>query len=307
MTSLTSEIENYLQYAQTQKRLDPKTLKAYRIDLTQFSNNIPIQEVSAITSDLLEKYIGELHEKFKPKTSKRKIASIKAFFHYLEYREIIAASPFNRIRVNFREPVTLPKTIPLNTIEQLLATIYKQYNISTSGTRRKCILRDIAVIELLFATGMRISELCHLAPSDVNLQENIILIFGKGAKERKIQIGNPSVLNILKKYEHCYWDEIQQSHYFFVNKSGFPLSDQSVRRMINRYTTKANIDIHITPHMLRHTFASSLLDADVDIRYIQEMLGHSSIKTTQIYTHVTLAKQKDILTSKHPRNSFSID
>ncbi len=100
--------------------------------------------------------------------------------------------------------------------------------------------------------------------------------------------------------------EIENCGHFFANQSGKPLSDQSVQRMIQKYTSLAGIDQHITPHMFRHTFASSLLDADVDIRYIQEMLGHSSITTTQIYTHVTLAKQKMILTTKHPRNGFSI-
>ena len=101
------------------------------------------------------------------------------------------------------------------------------------------------------------------------------------------------------------YDVYNQSNHFFVNPSGTPLSDQTVRRMINKYTSLAAIEQHITPHMFRRTFASSLLDADVDIRYIQEMLGHSSINTTQIYTHVTMAKQKNILTTKHSRNKFN--
>lgn len=109
---------------------------------------------------------------------------------------------------------------------------------------------------------------------------------------------------ILRKYKTDFKREIQNCNYFFTNQSGKPLSDQSVRRMINKYTKLAAIDLHITPHMFRHTFATSLLEADVDIRYIQEMLGDSSINITEIYTHVTVAKQKDILTTKHPRKDL---
>lgn len=153
---------------------------------------------------------------------------------------------------------------------------------------------------------MRISELCSLKASDVNLYEHTILIHGKGSKERKIQIGNEDVVSILKEYLAVYQNRIRISQYFFANQNGDALSDQVVRRMINKYTSLAAIDLHITPHMFRHTFATSLLEADVDIRYIQEMLGHSSINITEIYTHVAMSKQRDILTTKHPRNHFHI-
>ena len=122
-----------------------------------------------------------------------------------------------------------------------------------------------------------------------------------------IQIGNRDVLLILEKYEVEYMPEISKSGYFFVNPNATQLSDQAIRRMIKKYCSLASIDLHITPHMFRHTFATSLLEADVDIRYIQEMLGHSSITVTEIYTHVALSKQKDILTTKHPRQNFKIE
>ena len=162
------------------------------------------------------------------------------------------------------------------------------------------------MIELLFATGMRISELCSLKINDINLQDKNILIYGKGGKERKIQIGNNDVIEALEKYKTAFLEDMQGGSHFFVHQSGTPLSDQSVRRMINKYTAIASIEMHITPHMFRHTFATSLLEADVDIRYIQEMLGHSSINITEIYTHVALSKQRDILTTKHPRKDFHI-
>ena len=141
---------------------------------------------------------------------------------------------------------------------------------------------------------------------DVNLSDGTILIYGKGDKERRIQIGNETVIHVLEKYKNNFDSEIQSCNYFFINQSGNPLTNQAVRRMINKYTFLASIQLHITPHMFRHTFATSLLEADVDIRYIQEMLGHISINITEIYTHVAVATQRDILATKHPRNNFMI-
>lgn len=306
MNTLQMQENNYLEFCQFQKRLDAKTLKAYRIDLTQFTNQISVDDVSSITPDLLEKYIINLHQTYQPKTVKRKIASLKAFFHYLEYRDLIEKNPFNKIQVKFREPVILPKTIPLHTVEIFLSTIYKHQKEAKTIYQRKNALRDAAVIEMLFATGMRISELCSLHAGDVNLYERTILIYGKGAKERMIQLGNDDVIHILTEYQNTFQEQIHMCSHFFANQNGSPLSDQSIRRMINKYASLAAIELHITPHMFRHTFATSLLEADVDIRYIQEMLGHSSINITEIYTHVAMSKQRDILTTKHPRRGFCI-
>lgn len=306
MTNLQKNLTNYLEYCKYQKRLDSKTLKAYRIDLAQFVSQLPVNNILEITSDILENFIAQLHQKYKPKTVKRKIASVKAFFHYLEYKELIDRNPFYKIEVRFREPVILPKTIPLHTMEIFLSTMYKQRRDAKTEYQQKNALRDVAVIEMLFATGMRISELCSLKDSDVNLYDRSILIYGKGSKERKIQIGNDDVIHILEEYKKEFQAEIQKCKHFFANQEGKVLSDQSIRRMINKYTSLAAIDIHITPHMFRHTFATSLLEADVDIRYIQEMLGHSSINITEIYTHVAMSKQRDILTTKHPRKDFHI-
>ena len=306
MSNLQTHTHNYLEYCIHQKRLDKKTLKAYRIDLKQFSDYVSEMDARDITPYILENYISGLHQQYKPKTVKRKIASVKAFFHFLEYKDIIYQNPFNKIQVRFREPVILPKTIPLNTVETLLSTIYKQYSNAKSRYQKRNALRDAAVIELLFSTGMRISELCSLKMNDINLHEKTILIYGKGSKERKLQIGNDDVIYVLEKYKKEFLSEMKKTNYFFVNQAGNSLSDQSVRRAINKYVSLAAIELHITPHMFRHTFATSLLEADVDIRYIQEMLGHSSINITEIYTHVATSKQRDILTTKHPRKDFHI-
>lgn len=330
MNTLQEQIDNYLAYCRYQKRLDAKTLKAYRIDLKQFlgqfsnqvSNQVANQfaeqhanqhvnqlapiNASEITAAALENFIAGLHQIYQPKTVKRKIASVKAFFHYLEYRELIQQNPFNKVRTKFREPVILPKTIPLHTVETILRTVYAQCKYAKTDYQRRSALRDAAVIELLFATGMRISELCSLSVSDVNLYERTVLIYGKGAKERHIQIGNDDVVRTLELYKTTFFMDIKACGHFFVNLAGRALTDQSVRRMINKYTDLAAIELHITPHMFRHTFATSLLEADVDIRYIQEMLGHSSINVTEIYTHVAMNKQREILVAKHPRRGFCV-
>ena len=166
-----------------------------------------------------------LHQAYKPKTVKRKIASLKAFFHYLEYRDLIEKNLFTKIQVKFREPVILPKTIPLRTVEVFLSTIYKQRDNAQTIYQRNNALRDAAVIEMLFATGMRISELCSLQVSDVNLYEHTVLIYGKGAKERMIQLGNYAVIRILMEYQAVFHDQICTCGHFFANQNGHVLSD----------------------------------------------------------------------------------
>ena len=306
MTILNDSIADYLEYCKYRKRLDAKTLKAYRIDLEQYVNYL--KKISeSYSKDNLDKYITLLHKQYKPKTVKRKLASLKAFFHYMEYKEILSENPFSKLDIRFREAKLLPKTIPFHSIQTFLSTLYIQKEQAASAYQFRCCLRDIAVIELLFATGMRISELCSLKPSDIDFESKRILIYGKGAKERILHIGNPEVLSALSVYQNAFRDDIAACGYFFVNRLRHKLSDQSVRFMIRRYTKIAGIHQHITPHMFRHSFATLLLEQDVDIRYIQRMLGHSSISTTEIYTHVSNAKQKDILVNRHPRNLMEVN
>lgn len=195
MENLQTLIENYLEYCRTQKCLDEKTLKAYRIDLRQFSEEPSLEKITEITPNNLEDYIARLHQQYKPKTVKRKIASIKAFFHYLEYKELLAINPFTKIQVHFREPTILPKIIPLHTVEKFLTMIYTQRDNAKTNYQRRNALRDAAVSELLFATGMRISELCSLKNEDINLHDGSILIYGKGDKERRIHSSRLSFLS----------------------------------------------------------------------------------------------------------------
>lgn len=306
MNTLKERITEYLEHCEYRKRLNAKTLKAYRIDLMQY--DLFCSAVTDFTSkNTLDRFITGLHRLHKPKTAKRKIASLKAFFHYMEYQEQLSENPFAKMDVRFREAKLLPKTIPFHSIQTFLSTLYAQKEQAKTNHQLRCCIRDIAVIELLFATGMRISELCSLKPSDMDLEGNNILIYGKGAKERIIQLGNQEVINALTLYRETFQKEIDTCGYFFVNRLQRRLSDQSVRFMINRYAEFAGITQHITPHMFRHSFATLLLEQDVDIRYIQRMLGHSSISTTEIYTHVSNAKQKDILVHRHPRNLMEVN
>lgn len=302
---LTEEVEKYLCYCKFQKELDDKTIKAYKTDLQQF---IQLVREVQINKDVLNKYLLYLHCTYKQKTVKRKIASVKAFFHYMEEEEIIEMNPFHKVKTKFKEEIVLPKIIPKEIIEQLLCYLYNERNTKEySEWRRKIILRDIAIVEMLFATGLRISELCNLQSRYVDLNNGVLCIQGKGKKERYLQIGNSEVLSILNMYRSCFEEEIQKQGYFFVNRYGGRLSEQSARNMIHKYSSEINADINITPHMFRHSFATYLMEADVNIRYIQKMLGHTSITTTQIYTYVTSEKEKEILRTKHPRNKMVLD
>lgn len=301
--TVNEQISAYLHICRYQRKLDEKTIKAYRIDLTQFEIFLLAGQYD-LSKDSISAYVMEMNQHFKPRSVKRKIASIKAFIRYLEDEELIENNPFNKLRINLREPTLLPRTIPLRIIERLLAEAHRMTTNDTTAYRRKYALRDSAVMELLFSTGLRVSELCHLNMSDVDLIEGTVKIYGKGAKERIVQIGTPAVLNVLSAYQRCFG--IQVTGPFFVNRDGKRLSEQSVRSILNKYANRINSNLHITPHMFRHSFATLLLEEDVDIRYIQQLLGHSSITTTQIYTHVALAKQRTILLSKHPRNKLII-
>lgn len=296
--------EEYLRFCVNRKNLDCKTIKSYRIDLRQYTDYTDKNDIEWTDKCSIENYIEHLHARYKPKSVKRKIASLKAFFHYLEIEEKIEINPFHKIQIKYKEPFILPKTIPINSIISIINYAYEQYKKATSSSSAKVALRNILILELLFATGMRISELCSLKSEQFDFNDYIIKIYGKGSKERLIQICNSNVQRIIDEYISSI--DTDGNDFFFINRLHNRLSEQSVRYMINDYAEHAQISQHITPHMFRHSFATLLLEEDVDIRYIQQMLGHSSISTTQIYTHTSIKKQRLILATKHPRNKFEI-
>lgn len=299
-------LDKYFTYCQHQKKLDGKTLKAYRIDLQQFVDNFKGAN-GPITREHIEQYITLLGIKYKAATIKRKYAAIKAYFQFLEYSELITINPFSKIKIKVQETQYLPRLFSLSTLEAILNIAYIDKSSSTGGKLKVFEkTRNVAVLELLFSTGMRVSELCGLKFADVDLPGQLVRIMGKGSKERILCIANAEVLKILKEYEDHRLELQSSTEFFFANRCCNRLSEQSVRTIIQKYAKRAGIDQHITPHMFRHTFATSLLDEGVDCRYIQRILGHSSIKTTERYTHVSLQMQKKVLSLKHPRNGLMV-
>lgn len=299
---LEDKLAAYLEYCEYRKELDGKTLKAYRIDLRQYFEYVCVDEPD---KEKIEEYITHLHKSYKQKTVKRKIASIKAFYNYLEETEIIAESPFRKIKVKFKETVTLPRIIPREEIEKLLNHMYQCLN-ENDKVSHKHMLRDVAVIEVFFATGARVYEISNIREDSVNLNTGLIRLMGKGGKERYVQISNTSILEVLKKYYDENEQAIKKSGYFFVNNRESRYTEQSIRLMLKKYTKQAGIERNITPHMFRHSFATYLIEEGVDVSCVQQILGHSSIKTTQIYIHIAAKKQAEILKEMHPRNNMKI-
>ncbi|MDY2997512.1 MAG: tyrosine-type recombinase/integrase [Faecalimonas sp.] len=294
------QVKKYLEYCEFRKKLDWNTLKAYKIDLKQFFEYVMADTPS---KEKIEDYITDLHKKYKHKTIKRKIASIKAYYNYLEEREIIQDNPFRKIRVEFKESMLLPRIIPREEIEQLINCVYAHGN---NVRTYRYWLRDVSVIEILFATGARVYEISNIRIDGVNLNTGTIKIMGKGNKERYIQIASCEILDILKEYYAHNEVAIKKSGFFFVNNRGCRYTEQSIRLMLKKYTKLAGIERNVTPHMFRHSFATYLIEEGVDISCVQQILGHSSIKTTQIYIHVATKKQAEILRERHPRNQMNI-
>ena len=299
MRTLSSLIAGYLETGEYEKQLSPDTIKAYRIDLRQF---VDFTEGAWADKDMLNQYIKYLNQHFAPRSVKRKLASIRAFYHEMEISGELEANPFDKLHIRIHSPQQLPRIIPEQIVQALLQSAYDAY---TQGCRE--VLRDILVLELLFSTGLRVSELCALS-QDTFLLSNSglrLLVKGKGRKERIIQITTSELLQLAQTYCDVFSMEIQEQGAILFNQRGRPLSPQSVRRIINKYLNRIGVSNHVTPHMFRHTFATSLLEAGMDIRYIQSLLGHSSISITQIYTHVTARQQTLLLAEKHPRGKMT--
>lgn len=284
-------ISTYLDYCKTHKRLSSHTIRAYKNDLMQFYNS---------DYDNVESYIEQLtRSNIKTNTLRRKIACMKVFYNYLKYQNIIEENPFNQLRFQFRTEKVLPKTIPYDILKSIFIYLERKVIVSKTDYQKQHAERNLLIISLLLSTGIRISELCHIHLKDINLSNKTLHIIGKGKKERILFLGDQITFSLLETYINNYC--FQPSDYLFSGKYSFnPLSEQSVRLILNTLVKQHNLTTPITPHMFRHSFATMLLDSDVDIRYIQQILGHSSISVTQIYTHVSQSKQKEILTLCNP-------
>lgn len=299
MQILSALIADYLETGEYEKQLSPDTIKTYRIDLRQF---LDFTGGEWADRNMLNQYIKYLNQHFAPRSAKRKLASVRAFYHEMEICGELGENPFNKLHIRIHSPQQLPRVIPEQIVQALLQNAYNAY---MPGCRE--VLRDIVVLELLFSTGLRVSELCALTRDTFLLNDSglRLLVRGKGRKERILQIKTPELLQLVKTYCDAFSKEIQEQGVILFNHRGRPLSPQSVRRIINKYLDRIDGASHITPHMFRHTFATSLLEAGMDIRYIQSLLGHSSISTTQIYTHVSAQQQTLLLAEKHPRGKMT--
>lgn len=296
---LSTLIANYMDHCENVKKLSPDTMKAYRIDLRQFREFVGEEWME---KEALSRFIMHLNRRFEPRSVKRKLASVRAFFSDLEFNEIVEVNPFNKLHVKIQYPRQLPRTIPENVVRELLQSAYDGYE----PERRETLL-DIVVLELLFSTGLRVSELCSLTPDTFLLSDSELrlLVRGKGQKERVIELTTPELIKLLNTYRTEYVNEMSSQNAILINRRGRPLTPQSVRRVIHKHLERIGSTSNITPHMFRHTFATSLLEAGMDIRYIQSLLGHSSISTTQIYTHVASPRQTQLLAEKHPRGKMT--
>ena len=298
--NLENLITIYLDHCKIQNNLDFKTLKAYNIDLSQFREFI--EDKDYLDKSNIEDYFAYLKNKaYKIKTIKRKIASLRAFFSFLTYNDFIETNPFYKIKVKIKDSFLLPRIIPISELNKLFILLDKNIDATDKESYAyKELVRNRAILELLLATGLRVSELCSIKRSNIMYSNNMIKINGKGAKERVIPIYHPRLIDDLTLYEKLFIEDLNNFEYFFINKRKNKISSQSVANMIKKYCRLANISINITPHMFRHTFATMLLEQDVDSRQIQLILGHSSIYTTQIYTHISSKKKNDIMKYKNP-------
>ncbi len=308
---LEKTIERFLFHSQYEKNLSEKTLKAYATDLRQFAGFMidqrSVYSLPSISAEDLKQYVKSL-SCFQPKTMKRKMATLKAMLNFIEMEDDDFINPMRKLKINIKVPFLLPPVMDSMEVTSILTTLYREKNACSgkTGHHYQEIIRNIAVVELLFGTGIRVSELCALRLSSVNLANGFIKVYGKGGKERVIQICQEAILEALREYQRLCLSSSRPNTCFFINRRGHNLSSQSVRIMVKKLALKSGILKPVTPHQSRHTFATLLLEEGVDIKYIQTILGHSSLATTQIYTHVSTAKQKVILQNFHPRRRLRI-
>ncbi len=298
---------NYINQLITQlkitKNLQEQTLKAYSSDITNFFNYINKETIEQI--DILN-YINYLFDekKLKDRSIKRKIISLKIYFNFLEDNSLINTNPFTKLKFKFKQEKKLPKTLQKNEVKKLLETVYNELNSSITPYKKFETIRNISLLEILISTGIRIQEASSITLNDISLQEKTIIIHGKGRKERQLFILNKYVLSSLKNWLTIRKTSSPKCNNIFINKYGNPLSIHSIENIFRKYKTLSNINIKATPHYLRHTFATNLLTNGADLRSVQEILGHSSISTTQIYLEISSNRKKQVLQKYNYRNNL---
>jgi integrase/recombinase XerD len=290
-------VEKFLNYLSVERGLSQNTLSAYGSDLKKyiaFLRKSRIRTLAKTTKHEIITYLLELKNKgLAPTSVARSLVSLKVFYRFLAQENYLAADP----TLNLESPKVwskLPETLSSQEVETLLA---KPDPANLLG------LRDKAALELLYATGVRVSELINLKIADVNLEVGYVRCLGKGKKERIVPLGSfaqESLKNYLDKGRKTLLKG-KDTQEIFVNRSGRTMTRQGFWKILKKYAKSVGLEKKITPHVLRHSFATHLLERGADLRSVQEMLGHSNISTTQIYTHVDRARLKEIHKKYHPR------
>jgi len=299
-TESKKNLEDFRAYIVVEKNFSQHTAKAYCTDIQAFL--IWLGETSCCDTNFakIREYLHFLQKfNYKKTTVARKIASIRTFYKYLFREKKIELNPAENI-ISPKRPRSLPKFLTTEEVEDILNNI----NIDTpAGYRNRTIL------ELLWASGMRISELSGLNFGNLNLENNEITVFGKGSKERIILITDKAK-DYLQKYiefarpmvaKGYTLEPISDNTPVFINKTGYRLQTRMIRNVINDIVEKIELPKHVTPHMFRHSFATHLIENGADLRVVQELLGHASISNTQIYTHISMQHMKDVYNEAHPR------
>ena len=301
---LEKYIDVYIKEIICTKNLSNKTIKAYKSDLEDFFINNTDKQ---ITSDSIVRYIKSLMEerKLKDTSIKRKLVALRLFFSYCLRRKIIKTDPFYGLNFRLKKTHRLPKTLPIRQVNKLLKSVLETYDEDNSNFSKLLSLRDIAVIDILISTGMRIGEVSSLLMEDIYYYEKTLLIHGKGRKERLIFISCNDTWNNLMKYINYRKKNNITCENVFVNRYGNKLSIYAIEEIYKKYIKLAKIP-HSTPHYLRHTFATNLLSNGADIRSVQEILGHSNISTTEIYTEVSNVRKQKVLKKYNYRNFINL-
>lgn len=288
-------ISEFLDYCHRIKRLSKHTIRAYKSDLSQYYNS---------DNTSVNDYIEKLFESsLKPNSIRRKIACLKCFYKFLKTKNIITDNPLEHQRYHFNHSRPIPKTIPYDDLQKMYRYLEYESKKNSSPIQTVIAERNLLIFQLLLSTGLRVSELCKLKLTHINLNSRVIFINGKGNKERQVFIGDENTLHNLRKYIRHHLNS--DSNYLFPGKvPNSHLSEQTIRLFLGKLQFKTETSTKVTPHMFRHSFATMLLDKNVNIRYIQQILGHSSISITQIYTHVSKSKQQEILTQYNPLSSI---
>ena len=303
MKKLNIIITEFINLAQSTKNLSPKTTTAYQSDLNDFANYI---EHKSIDKETILNYIQNLSQerKLKDSTICRKLIVLKMFFQFLQAHNYIENNYFSIQNFKFKREQKLPKTISIKETTKLLSYSTSLTTIAKSDFEKWKSIRNLALIDILVSTGIRIAEASNITMEDIVISEHTILIHGKGRKQRLIYISCPQTwqnLNLWIKYRN---KKPTKTNNLFVNRYGERISIHGIEYIYNSLKKGANINSHSTPHYLRHTFATNLLANGADLRSVQEILGHSNVSTTEIYTEVTTKRKKQVLNKYNYRNKL---